>query len=536
MYKLILADDEVLIRNNMMESVHWEEHGFQVIGCYSNGDEVLDALGEELPDLVITDINMPYVDGIELAKYLYQNYSKIKVIFLTGYNEFEYAKKAMEYGVTQYILKPVTAADIYRILDEMKELLDSEYKELNNRMELEEFYESNEPILRNMLVAQILSGKISLKEIKVRTRMLKMESLEKSVFQVACIQTDRAATMEEGWLEQRRMKVFQRMQNLLEERKLGFAIVDHLGCSVLFCLGSEEGVYYRAELEMFLEEFRSWFEKHEDFTVTIGIGGLCNTLEFVSHSYRDAASALKYQDLLGTNRLIYLEDMEPYRDVLNKLPEEYVEKICKVVKIGDPKELKEAVEEYAEWMNKNGCQGELLRLKVLDAAVRISEEILPMGYPIEYELYGEGLRRIVSSLDADEAMGSLLAFCQKMMEKIYLSRSSHHDGIVREAKLLVEEHYADVDFQIEDVCQWLNLSVSYFRAIFKKETGSTFGNYLKGVRMKKAWNLVLETDLLNYEIAEKVGYSDSSYFGYCFKKRYHMSPNDVRKKILESVK
>lgn len=93
-----------------MISVHWEEHGFQVIGCYSNGDEVLDALGEELPDLVITDINMPYVDGIEVAKYLYQNYPGIKVIFLTGYSEFEYAKKAMEYGVTQYILKPVTAA------------------------------------------------------------------------------------------------------------------------------------------------------------------------------------------------------------------------------------------------------------------------------------------------------------------------------------------------------------------------------------------------------------------------------------------
>lgn len=140
MYKLILADDEVLIRNNMMQSVHWEEHGFQVIGCYSNGDEVLDALGEELPDLIITDINMPYVDGIEVAKFLHQNYPQIKVLFLTGYNEFEYAKKAMEHGVTQYILKPVTAADIYRILDEMKELLDSENKELDNRMKLEEFW------------------------------------------------------------------------------------------------------------------------------------------------------------------------------------------------------------------------------------------------------------------------------------------------------------------------------------------------------------------------------------------------------------
>lgn len=287
---------------------------------------------------------------------------------------------------------------------------------------------------------------------------------------------------------------------------------------------------------MLLEEFRSWFEKHEDFTVTIGIGGLCNTLELVANSYKDAASALKYQDLVGTNRLIYLEDMEPYRDVLNKLPEEYVEKNFKMVKIGEPKGLREAVEEYAEWLNKNGCKGELLRLKVLDAAVRISEEIFPMGYPIEYALYGEGIRRIVSSQDADETMGNLLAFCQRMMEKISSSRSSHHDGIVRKAKLLVEERYADPDFQIEDVCQWLNLGVSYFRAIFKKETGSTFENYLKGVRMKKAWNLVMETDLLNYEIAEKVGYNDSSYFGYCFKKRYHMSPNDVRKKNLGSVK
>lgn len=530
MYKLIFADDELLIRNNMMKGIHWEEHGFQVIGCYSNGDELLDALGAGLPDLVITDINMPYVDGIQVAKYLHYNHPRIKVIFLTGYNEFEYAKNAMEYGVSRYILKPISSEDIYQLLDETKALLDRENKDLDNRMKLEEFYEANQPILKNMLVSQILAGKIGLKEIQARARMLKMEILRSPAFQVACIQADSLSEDDAEGAEQRGVQVFRRMQRLLEEKQLGFAIMDHLGCSVLFCLGEKGEGYSREDLEVFLEEFRGWFEQHEDFTVTIGIGGCCESLELAANSYGDAAGALKYQGLVGTNRLIYLEDMEPYRDMLYQVPEGYAEKILNMIKIGDSRGLKSVMGEYREWLRNSGSEMDVLRLRVVDTAVNVSEEVLRMGYEIKDILYGENLRRLVGARGIDELAHNLFVFCRELTEKVSRFRSTHYDEIVREAKALVEEHYRDADFQIEDVCQQLNLSVSYFRAIFKKETGHAFGTYLKGIRMKKAKKLLLETDLLNYQIAEKVGYNDSSYFGYCFKQHYQMSPNDMRRR------
>ena len=525
----MIADDEPLIRNNMRKGIRWEEYGFQVVGCYSNGYEVLEALGTQIPDLLITNINMPYVNGIEVAKYLHMNHPQVKVVFLTGYSEFEYAKKAMEYQVSRYILKPIDSDDIYEILGEMKGLLDNESRELDNKLKMEEFYLSNQLILKNMLISQIFTGKVNGKEVRLRMGILNMEALESPMFQAATILLDLPLEEAEVRLEHSKMKAFQRMMNLLGTKGLGYVTLDSQGCNVLLCGKGCHTGHYKEEFEMFLEEFRSWVEGCEDFTVTIGVGGLCNSLELVHSSYEDAALALKYRDLVGTDRLIYLEDMEPHRDMLYSIPEKTVDQILEAVKLGNGRELEQIVEAYKNHLFETGYDIGIVRLKMLDIISRISEEVLCMGTPVDEVLYGNEMRKIINAREVKDMMDVLLPFCQNLSERLTVKRKDYYHELIEKAKELIEENYMDSQFTVEDVCEKLNLSTSYFRAVFKKETGSSFGNYLKEIRMRKAQTLIMQTNLLNYEIAEKVGYLDNGYFGYCIKKYFHVSPNEMRR-------
>lgn len=529
MYKIILADDEPLIRNNMKKGIPWKEYGFSLEGCCANGAEVLELVQAREPDLIITDINMPYVDGIELARQIYAEHPRVKIVFLTGYNEFEYAKKAMEYGVKEYILKPIDREDICRLLTEMKNLLDSEQDETNRRMELEEFYRVNRALLRSMMVSQILEGKIQAEEVRLRRDMLQMRALESECFQAASVRPDLWGEESAAKIEESKMRLFQRMQEFLEQRRLGFATWNHTGCNVLLCSQGCTTGKYKEEFKNFLEEFRSRVEQQEDFTVTIGVGGLCGSLELVHSSCADADAALKYQDLTGNNCLIYLEDMEPQRDMLYRIPEATAEKILELIKLGNDRALEETVEEYKSRLLGQAENPGVIRLKLLDAVSRISEEILEMGNPVPESVYASTMHCMISAGNIEEMIETFLPFCRQLQEIVTVKRQGHYSAVIEQVRQLVEESYMDPEFGSEQACERLNLSESYFRAVFKKETGHSFGSYLREVRMLKAKELLLTTDLLNYQVAERVGYNNGGYFGYCFKRYFHISPNDMRK-------
>jgi len=141
MYKLILADDEILARENLGRIIDWESAGFRLLCCCGNGHELLEMVESEQPDLVITDINMPFISGIEATKQIKSEYNHIKIVLLTGYDDFEYAQEAIDLKVNKYILKPVTASKLISILGEMKAELDEEYANLADLAKLKQFYD-----------------------------------------------------------------------------------------------------------------------------------------------------------------------------------------------------------------------------------------------------------------------------------------------------------------------------------------------------------------------------------------------------------
>lgn len=196
MYKLIFADDEALVRNNISKLVQWEENGFELAGCCSNGHELLEMVEKDPPDLVITDINMPFISGIEVARQIRSEYPTIKIIFLTGYDDFNYAKQAIDLNVTKYILKPISAHELTACLHEVRRILDNEHLQSRNIESLKSFYNQNKEVLQNSFISSLLTNEVSAVEAEKNVELLGLDYLVAQRFQVAVFMGDGSKSLE----------------------------------------------------------------------------------------------------------------------------------------------------------------------------------------------------------------------------------------------------------------------------------------------------------------------------------------------------
>ena len=158
MYKALLVDDEALTREAISENIPWEKLGFELIASCENGRDAMERMKQAPPDLLLTDICMPYVDGIELARYVHENHPDTKTVIISGYDEFEYAKQAVRYQVMEYILKPITPTELTEVLFRVKESLDEKCEKNRTLKKLQGAYISNRPFLRGRFLNSLLRG------------------------------------------------------------------------------------------------------------------------------------------------------------------------------------------------------------------------------------------------------------------------------------------------------------------------------------------------------------------------------------------
>ena len=189
MYKVLLVDDEALIREAISENTRWKELGYELMGTCKNGREAIERLDQEEADLVLTDICMPYVDGMELTRYLYEKHKGVKVIIISGYDDFEYAKTAVKYQVMDYILKPITAKELAQTLTRVKEKLDEERFQRSDMKRIRGAYMSNLPILRGRFLNSLLMGNVGAQEIQEKLKDYKIR-LDGKYFMTALVTGD----------------------------------------------------------------------------------------------------------------------------------------------------------------------------------------------------------------------------------------------------------------------------------------------------------------------------------------------------------
>ncbi|MBP7175060.1 MAG: response regulator [Thermoclostridium sp.] len=530
MYKLIFADDEALVRNNIVKLVQWEECGFELVDCCANGHELLEAVEKEPPDLVITDINMPFINGIDLARRLRSDFPTVKVIFLTGYDDFKYAQQAIDLKVAKYILKPVTAQNLISCLDEMKKILDKERLQSRNLAVWKNFYHQNKAVLQNTFLNSLLMNEASDSEASKKVELLGLDFLAGSHFQAAVIVED--GNRNENWMNESsslvHFAIYNITKEILEARQMGTAIIgDDCVVSLLTNAGIVNEEQWKNNASSVLEEIRASIEKVLEFTISIGAGNVFHSYRGIHKSYQEALSALGYRYAIGTNRVIMINDVEPQRHNTPVFTKEKELQLLACIKANNRDEMTKLVDALISDAASRANM-EQLRSYIISMVICIMHEAESLCLATKELLRLCDIRNVLNLKTVRQLKQMVLDVCFSLMEGISQNRQNHCSLSIEKAKSFIQENYKDNNMSVGAISQHLHLSPSYFRVVFKKETGTTFINYLTEIRMQKAMDFIRSTDMKNYEIAYAVGYSDPHYFSYCFKKYFNMAPNEFR--------
>ena len=534
LYSVLLVDDEEEVFQVIIKKLDWESMGFRIAGYARNGVEALEMAEELQVDVVMTDIKMPYMDGLTFCKKLKELYQKIKIIIFSGFDEFDYAREAIKVEAEEYILKPINSNELREVFERIKINLDKELDEKRNLDKLREYYMKSLPVLQENFFISLMDGRISKDEIEKYAVNYQINL--KGPYYVTTILhiSTEIHGGENGAVDPFLMAIS--VKKLIEEQLLPIwdsRTVIYLGdILVITQLADEDSI---ARFTDNMDKICRMAKRICNVRVTAGIGHVCEQLSQLPMSYQGAKNAVSYRILYGNTRAINIAEIDPQENVDIPWEEAFIQKIFKEIKMGGEDTLGNAIGELIAQMAISKMS--LQKYKIL--LMELTTEIFRFSGNNQIDLddiFGENsdIYNQVLQLESTDALRQWLEkSCIKMQKQVLHERQDTTKSFVTKAIEYVKEHYGDQDLSIETICSHLSVSAAYFSTVFKKETGKTFINYLTDYRMKQALDLLLNKNEKTYIIAEKVGYSDPNYFSYAFKKQFGMSPSKYKANKLE---
>ena len=529
MYRILLVDDEILVRDAIRENIDWKAMDCELVGDCDNGKAAAEFVQTHPVDIVLTDILMPYMDGMELSHFLHDNYPDIVIVIFSGFGEFEYAKKAIQYGVSEYMLKPVTAMELRNVIGKMKEKVDQQRKE---KEKLERLTQTSENYQKNAIVirSRALQGFVD----NIKTRQESLEELaalgidlEAACYRVAVFDLDLYSDGSQLTAEKRQESalmsfvLFNISDEIISKEKAGVAYqAGNNKVGALF-MGNRTREFEQMELEFFCEPGTDmeWFQYWRGFC-----RDWARTQQELRASHELAEKAIEYRYLLGGSLLI---DMEEQPEEKNLSIKAYVEKLAAALKTGKKENAEHILEQISSEIKEarvDKSRACVYLQQIIRAADETCEDMVP-----DNRLFSKRealLQQVTEQNSFDSAVELVRNHIGEIFQTLSDANSSSGQRQARLALDYIQKNYMDPDLSLNSICSYLNISTSYFSTIFKDLTGETFTEVLIRTRMEKAKELLENTTMKNYEIAEKVGFADPHYFGISFKKMTGCTPTE----------
>jgi two-component system response regulator YesN len=510
---ILVADDEHLVRKGIRHLLA-DQPDYRIVADAANGQEALQKARELKPNIVILDVKMPVMDGLETLKELNQLSPGSKTIILSGHNDFTFAQQALKFGANDYLLKPTNLQELMAALERAKThiLEDKDTQNtLSNGMSAitEQFYVS---LLRNELPATEISEKL---------RSLKVEEKSASVLLISFDDRYRLKS-EKSEQEYRRLclDMKQRIKALLDkelQRPIPVLHLDYLECVVVYF--SSQKPEARSLAKMILAKVKGEYP----FTVAVGSK---RSLPLINESYRDAREKIKNRLLIGGKRVISetagtTTEQTPYPEEIEKL-------ITKAIRFGDCEQVQAAVKSMFETVAGH--------LSSPEAWTHLSYHLLELAYSVLTDLEVFSNERIslfeksgeIPNLTSAEDIRYFVTRNLTDIAALIRSMNTGPSIAIRKAISYINDNYAD-RIALQDVAQYTCLSPNYLSQLFKQETGRSFLEYLTHCRVEAAKKLLVQSNLTISEIAFKLGYDMPSYFSEVFKKSEDLTPSQYRK-------
>lgn len=530
--KVFLVEDEVIIRSGVKKSINWEQEGYEFVGEASDGELAYPMILKEKPDILITDIRMPFMDGLELSRLVKKELPDIKILILSGYDEFEYAKKAIKIDVTEYLLKPISAAKLTEVLNAVAETIRQENEEKNL---LETYFaEMRENTERDKmrLFEKLLMGDLSMGEILEAGERFGMNlgascykivlfkilaNLENHVYAEqmvdACSSVEQAASMMEG------VYVFQRGVE-------GWA----------FLLTAQDEKSMEESAKILYQNLKQAMKNYTQLEYFGGIGSTVPRIRSLKQSFREADRAFAARFVEEANQIISQKEFEKSQMEEGLKMQGVVqigksrEMLQKFLSNGTREEVKAFSDAYISRIEEENIRSTMVRqYVVIDVCIVILSFCERISSANRLQEEAEELQKMMQKIHSlSEIKKYVVRLLNEAIELRDAESGRRYSDLIAAAKKEIENHYMTEEISLNTVAISVGMSPSYFSSIFSKEAGKTFVEYLTEVRIEKAKEFLMCSSMKTSEIGYEVGYKDPHYFSYVFKKVQGCSPKEYR--------
>jgi two-component system, response regulator YesN len=537
MYKVLIADDEKWIRKGITTTIDWQKYNIDTVLEAKDGEEALELAKEHKPELIITDIKMPNLDGLEFISEVRKYSENTKIIIISGYSEFEFAKRAIKLGAVDYLMKPIDEimldSIISKCINDISEEQDKKLDLLKNIDSLKEYI----PLAQNYYLNLLLSQKGD----NIENICSKLESMNIGLdfqrltvvsFHIEYNSEDRNIWEKADGLAKFAIKNV--LQEFLEKSyNCYFTDVSEKRIVCFLSVKHREMLNYQQKLDSILSEAVTAVKRFLKCNLAVGIGGE-NSILNVFNSYKESQEALEYKFFYGTVRVFdYIEinklSKYPITDIINN----NYGTLINGIKLGERQNVLNILEDLFKIVCLNMDKLNPIEVKafLMNLTIRIYEALTATD-PLMSGFIA-AVSEIESSLDNLSTIDEVFMYMKEFV-CANLEYTGQHPNkkkkSIEDALKYISAHYSE-DITMSSIAKALFLNSSYFSKIFNEYVGQTFSEYITKVRMNYAKELLKVSYLKVYEVAEKVGYSDYRHFSKKFKELMGVSPIEYRDKV-----
>lgn len=520
LYKVFLVEDEIVTREGIRDNVDWKANGFQFCGEAPDGEMALPLLQSTRPDVLITDIRMPFMDGLQLSQIVRERLPATKIIILSGHDEFEYAQKAIKLGVSEYLLKPVAAEDLHNVLSKVASELERERKEQAALQELRAQVEENRAALRERFLHKLVSGAASFAEAIEKSQLLGIDLVARCYLVVVARVEPPSPAQPSDYREYQR--ALQAVSGAVENNPDVFLFKKDMEELVLIMKGTTPE-YLQEEKDLLLDRIKREVEP-TGYKLVVGSGAPQTHIADIGQSFLQAM--VNIQAASGGRQAGPAGRFD--KAELLKVDMSTIEEHLRFGAVDDfDSFFVEFVRPLGEAALGSPIVKNYILMDLVLATARFVDELggdIQQVIPVFDDL--ETVLARIETVDqlreqAREVLVNALVFRD--------GRNSHrYAGVVKQAHDYIDQHYMDPDMSLNGTAAQVGLSPSHLSAVFSQETGQTFKEYLTEIRIKKAKELLRTTTMKASEICYRVGYSDPHYFSHVFRKNTGLTPREFR--------
>ena len=531
MYKVFLVEDEIVVREGIRNNIPWDQTNYTLAGEAPDGEMALAMIQDIKPDILITDIRMPFIDGLSLSRIVKKNLPWIKIVIISGHDEFEYAREALSLGVEEYLLKPVSSQEMLKTLDKIARRIDEEKEKLLSIENLKARIRSSSDILRDKWLFDFMNGRIPAAEAIEQGREFNLDLLSRSYIAavIAVVQAEKGEQLE---------PVKKILQTIMEQYpgSIWFAENEKQYALLIKEITGDGAPEKAASLEetayTIAQAFKYEAERNTGCKIIVGIGSPAERIGEVPGSYQAAHKIAEYCASRGLMQIadskLLPSSGEGFFDPA-EFPDIKGDVFLTRLRYAAKKDIDDIVGEYTKILESSFDEMSAYFIfgEVIMTAARIVEDLGGnLKDIVPFSLEKAAIRSLVASRDV------FIDRLRLLIETVIEFRGSRTGGRYREvivkAREYIDSNYTSGDISLYSTAAHVGISPNHLSTVFAQETGENFIDYLTRIRLEKAKQLLQTTSMKSADIANETGFNDPHYFSYIFKKNIGLSPREYR--------